>query len=98
MKQKQNEILGWIHPELFNLKWLIPYKAQADPSSVLINTLSLLLNRKQDEQKYCWGGEGKRQQLFTVSCCALFVKFVEVALIIKVDENAFFLKKKSYLG
>lgn len=40
------------------------------------------------------GGEGKRQQLFTVSCCALFVKFVEVALIIKVDENAFFLKKK----
>lgn len=46
MRQKQNEILGWIHPELFNPKWLIPYKAQADPSSVLINTLSLFLNRK----------------------------------------------------
>lgn len=47
MKQKQNEILGRIHPELFNLKWLIPYKAQADPSSVLINTLLPLLNKKK---------------------------------------------------
>lgn len=53
MKQKQNEILGWILPELFNLKWLIPYKAQEDPSSVLMNTLSLFLNRKT-------GGGGRR--------------------------------------
>lgn len=56
MRQKQNEILGWIHPELFNLKWLIPYKAQADPSSVLINTLSFSLNRKT-------GGGGERRGL-----------------------------------
>lgn len=51
MRQKQNEILGWIHPELFNPKWLIPYKARADPSSVLINTLSLFLNRKTGRGK-----------------------------------------------
>lgn len=51
MRQKQNEILGWIHPELFNLKWLIPYKAKADSCSVLINTLSRFLNRKQAEKK-----------------------------------------------
>lgn len=51
MRQKQNEILGWIHPELFNLKWLIPYKAQADPSSVLINTLLLFLNQKRKKNK-----------------------------------------------
>lgn len=56
MRQKQNEILGWIHPELFNPKWLIPYKARADPSSVLINTLSLFLNRKTG------GGEGKEEK------------------------------------
>lgn len=48
MREKQNEILGWIHPELFNLKWLIPYKAEADSCSVLINTLSRFLNRKQN--------------------------------------------------
>lgn len=68
MRQKQNEILGWIHPELFNLKWLIPYKAQADPSSVLINTLSLFLNRKQQEEK----DRRWKKKLFIVSCCALF--------------------------
>lgn len=61
MRQKQNEILSWIHPELFNLKWLIPYKAQADPSSVLINTLSLFLNRKQEEKD---GGEKNNLSLF----------------------------------
>lgn len=56
MRQKQNEILGWIHPELFNPKWLIPYKARADPSSVLINTLSLFLNRKTG------GGKGMGEE------------------------------------
>lgn len=64
MRQKQNEILGWIHSELFNLKWLIPYKAQADPSSVLINTLLLFLNRKQEEEK--GGGEENNFLLFLV--------------------------------
>lgn len=62
MRQKQNEILGWIHPELFNPKWLIPYKARADPSSVLINTLSLFLNRKTGRGK----GMGEKKLLSTV--------------------------------
>lgn len=96
MRQKQNEILSWIHPELFNLKWLIPYKAQADPSSVLINTLSLFLNRKQEEEKD--GGEKITSHCFLLGfllesvglnvLCATFVKF---SLIIEAEGNVFFI-------
>lgn len=97
MRQKENEILGWIHPELFNLKWLIPYKAGADPSSVLINTLSLFLNRKQEEKD----GEEKKKKLLTFSWGVLFLesvgfnavsaKFVKFSLIIEADENMYLL-------
>lgn len=98
MRQKQNEILGWIHPELFNLKWLIPYKAQADPSSVLINTLSFSLNRKTG------GGERRGAEkitsrrlllcfvLETVGLNVFSAKFERFASIIQVDGNAFFIK------
>lgn len=94
MRQKQNEILGWIHPELFNLKWLIPYKAQADPSSVLINTLSRFLNWKQAEEK----GMGLEKITFPsfllcfVSESVSGAKLWGLLLTVEVDENVFFSK------
>ncbi len=74
-------------------KWLIPYKAQADPSSVLINTLSRFLNRKQEEKD---GVEKITSHCFllcfvseSVGLNVFSAKFVKFSLIIKLIECFF---------